>query len=146
MGKQTGDDDRQSRWWSVDPDGFPTGVLQPDDRHSRPCVGDHVLEAARTVATDIEATFGASRYFSNEEVRRLVFERDVPASVRPYAEASADLVQSVDDLWKWVSQIYVEKWGRQLTLVERKLIAEYAVWALLPDSPGNSPPLVRPTE
>src|SRR4051812_884909 len=90
------------RWWAIDPaTGLPPSDGSPSaDDQSQHYLGDEVLDDAGTVADDIAATFGAHRYFSDDEVRRLIFQRELPASVRPYAEASAELLKSVDDLWR----------------------------------------------
>ena len=133
------------RWWVIDPDtGRPSGGCPSDDGQSSNYLGDEVLDDAGTVADNIEATFGAHRYFSDEEARQLIFQRESPASVRPHADASAELLESVDDLWTWVAQTYREKWGREPTDVERRLIGEFAVWVLRPPSPDRLCPIARP--
>ena len=134
-----------SRWWVIDPaTGLPSDDPIADDGRSQHYLGDEVLDDAGTAADSIEATVGAHRYFSDEEARGLIFRRELPASVRRYAEASAELLESTDDLWKWVDHTYQAKWGRGPTDVERRLIGEFAVWVLRPSSPDRPCPVQRP--
>jgi hypothetical protein len=120
------------------------GASSSADGPSQSWLGDEVLDDAGTVADNIETTFGAHRYFSDDEARRLIFQRELPASVRPHAEASAELLESVDDLWRWIGQTYREKWDRAATAVERRWIGEFAVSILRPASPDRPSPVVRP--
>jgi hypothetical protein len=96
-------------------------------------------------ADAIEAGFGASRYFSDDEARRLIYDRELPQSVREYADASAELLKLVEDLWKSVEHIYREKWGRPLMPVERRLVADLAIWVLRRGYESGGPePVTRP--
>jgi hypothetical protein len=95
-------------------------------------------------ADNIEATFGASRYFSDVERRRLIHEREVPASMHRHVEAAADLIECVDDLWASVDRTYQDYWGRPLTPAERRLIGDFAVWVLSPRSDASDCPISRP--
>ena len=77
------------------------------------------------VAVNIDATFGSSIRFTDEEARRLLVDRVVPNAVRPYDEAAAELLESVDDLWKLVDESYQVAWGRPANDVERRFIVGY---------------------
>jgi hypothetical protein len=107
-------------------------------------LGDEPLDEAGISADNINATFGASRYFSDEETRRLIYDRELPQSVRPYADASAELLGLVDGLWKSVQQTYKEKWGRPPMPVERALIADFAIWVLRRGDESGGSPVTRP--
>lgn len=118
-------EDPPSNWWRIDPSsGAPIG--DNGDNGAAYYLGDAPLNAAGTVATNIDATFGSSRHFTDEEARRLLLDRILPNSVRPYDEAATELLESVDDLWTWVNDFYQAAWGRAANDVERQFIANYA--------------------
>jgi hypothetical protein len=135
------------RWWPIDPTtGVPLDIPLSADSLSQNYLGDEALDAAGTVADNIEATFGASRHFSEDERRRLIHERQLPASVRPHADAAAELIECVDDLWKWVEQVYRDRWARPPLPAERKLITDFAIWVLRGSDENGSSPVHRPSE
>src|SRR5262245_38601850 len=107
-------------WWRVDPQtGEPEGEFSAPVDSSCVYLDDAAVDAAGDAATTIEATFGASRYFSDEEVRALLLNRVPPTSVRPWPDAAAELVQLVDDLWHSVDECYQEAFSRLATPTER---------------------------
>lgn len=118
-------DDPPNNWWRIDPSSGAS-IGDNDDNGAVYYLGDAPLDAAGTVATNIDATFGSSRHFTDEEARRLLLDRIVPNTVRPYDEAATELLESVDDLWAWVNDCYQAKWGRSANVVERRFIADYA--------------------
>lgn len=118
-------------WWSIDPrTGEETGDAAPKGVCG--CLGESVLSDVAMVASNIDATFGASRHFSDEEVRRLFLDRVVPASVQPYADATDELLQSVDDLWLLVEKHYRQAWDRSATQAERHWLCAAAFDILRP--------------
>jgi hypothetical protein len=134
-----------SRWWPIDPaTGKPTSESAPAQPPSDLYLGDDPLDEAGISADNIEATFGASKYFSDDETRRLIHDRELPQSLRPHADASAELLELVDDLWESVRQSYHEKWGRPPTPVERALIAEFTIWVLRRGHESGHSPVTRP--
>jgi hypothetical protein len=122
-----GTDDPPDEWWPVDAE---TGERVPPDgtrgEHPGCLLGDVPLDAAGTVALDINATFGSARHFTEGECRLLLTDRAVPNIVRPHREATTELLQAVDDLWTWVDQCYREAWGRPANAGERRWIGEHA--------------------
>ena len=133
------------RWWAINPaNGLPFDSSPSPNGEPTCYLGDEVLDDAGSTADYIDATFGARRYFSDNEARLLIFQRELPAAVCPYPDASAELLECVDGLWTSVGQAYRAKWGREPTAVERRLIGEFTVWVLRPDSPDHPCPVVRP--
>jgi hypothetical protein len=119
-------------WWSIDPQtGEPTDVTVPPGVVCD-CLGESVLADVGMVATNIEATFGASRYFSDDEAKGLLLHRHVPASVQSHPDATAELLNSVDDLWHLVEEHYRQAWGRSATEVERRWLFCHALAILRP--------------
>ena len=115
-------------WWSIEPrTGERTETAGGCD-----CLGDSVLSDVAMVATNIEATFGASRYFTEEEVRALLLDRVVPGSVQQHADTASELLESVDDLWHLVEERYRQAWGRSATQAERRWLFCHAVDILRP--------------
>lgn len=100
---------------SADNDGGPPSYI-----------GDGPIADVAMVAMNIDATFGSSRHFTDEEARQLLVGRVVPNSVRPYDDAAAELLESVDDLWTLVDESYQEAWGRAANEAERRFFVEYA--------------------
>jgi hypothetical protein len=126
-------EDPSDEWWCIDPEsGERTRAVGDNDGPSGFYLGDAPLGDAGMVATNIDATFGSSRYFTDEEARRLLSDRAVPASVRPYDDAATELVESVDDLWALVDESYTKKWGRPANDVERRFIAAFAMLTIRP--------------
>jgi hypothetical protein len=127
-----------AKWWSIDPQtGEATGNATPADGVYH-CLGDPVLDAVDLIAVNVEATFGATRYFSDEETRALLLDRVVPSSVAPHADASAELLENIGDMWVLIDECYQNAWGRPATPIERRWIRSYAFGALKPSS--NVPP------
>jgi hypothetical protein len=123
---------KQTAWWSIDPQtGEPTDVTIPSGVVCD-CLGESVLADVGMVATNIEVTFGASRCFSDDETKGLLLDRHVPASVQSYPDATAELLESVDDLWRLVEERYRQAWGRSATEVERRWLCCRAVGMLRP--------------
>ena len=126
-------EDPPDEWWCIDPEsGARTRAVGNDDNPSGFYLGDAPLTDAGMVATNIDATFGSSKHFTNEEAKRLVSDRVVPATVRPYDEAATELVESIDDLWTLVDESYTQRWGRPANEVERRFIAAFAISAMRP--------------
>ena len=124
-------------WWRVDPQsGEPEGDFPAPIDGSCVYLDDSAVDAAGNAATEIEASFGASRFFSDEEVRSLLLERVPPASVRPWPDSVSELLQLVDDLWQLVDQCYQEAFGRPATPTERDLLYRYAYSLLRPTRGG----------
>lgn len=125
-------------WWRVDPQsGEPEGEFLAPIGGSCVYLDDSAVDAAGDAATEIEASFGASRYFSDEEVRGLLLDRVPPASVRPSSEDAAELLRLVDDLWQLVDGCYQEAFGRAATPDERDLLFRYAHSLLRPARGGR---------
>jgi len=125
-------------WWRVDPQtGEPEGEYPDAIDSSCVYLDDGAVDAAGDAATQIEATFGASRYFTDEEIRRLLLDRVPPASVRPWPDATPELLQLVDDLWQLVDECYQNRFGRVATPVERDLLYRYAFSLLRPTRSGG---------
>ena len=126
-------EDPPDEWWCIDPhSGARTRVVDGSDDGSGFYLGDGPLADAGMVATNIDATFGSSRHFTDDEARRLLEDRVVPASVRRYPEAAAELLESVCDLWTLVDEHYRGKWRRPANEVERRFIAAHALASLRP--------------
>jgi len=123
-----------SEWWCIDPNSgkrrAPSAGAEGDAAASY--LGDEPLREAGTVASNIDATFGSSRHFTDDEVRKLLVNRVIPASVRPYAEAATELLESVDYLWTSVDECYQATWGRPANAIERRFITEYAFSVMRP--------------
>jgi len=107
-------------------------------------LGDEPLDEVGISADHINAVFGASRYFTDSDARRLIYERELPRSARPHADASAELLELVDDLWKSVEQIYHQKWGRPLADIERRIIGDFAVAVLRGKPESDASLAIRP--
>jgi hypothetical protein len=120
-------------WWRIDPQtGEPTGEFPAPVDDSCVFLLDEAVDAAGDAATAIGATFGASRHFPDDEVRRLLAERVLPASVRPWPGAAAELLDLVDDLWQAVDRCSREASGRPATSAERHWLCRYAHSLLRP--------------
>jgi hypothetical protein len=126
------DDLDPSEWWCIDPDSGTrrgsSAIAEGDAAASY--LGDEPLREAGIAASHIDATFGAARHFTDDEVRQLLVNRVIPASVRPYAEAATELLESIDFMWTSVDECYQARWGRPANAVERRFIAEYAFSAM----------------
>ena len=121
------------QWWRIDPaSGAHIGEVDAGDDGSGCYLGDAPLADAGMAGTNIDATFGSSKHFTDEEARRLLSGRVVPASVRPHDEAATELLQSVDGLWTLVNESYNQRWNRPANEVERRFIAAYALSAMRP--------------
>jgi hypothetical protein len=120
-------EDANDEWWRVAPQSGERldGAVAKSDSPTF-YLGDGPLSAASLAALAIEAGFNPARHFSDDEVRRLWLDREVPASVRPYADASEELLQFVNDMWQEVEDCYQRAWNRPPNSVERRLICEYA--------------------
>jgi hypothetical protein len=120
-------------WWRIEPDsGVRICTVDVGDDTSGYYLGDAPLCDAGMIGTNIDATFGSSRYFTDVEARRLLSDRVVPASVSPYDDATTELLESIDGLWTLVDQSYQKRWGRPANEVERRFIAAYALSAMRP--------------
>lgn len=126
-------EDPPDEWWCIDPEsGSRTRAVRGDDGPSGFYLGDAAFRDVNMVAINIDATFGSSRYFTVEEAQRLLLDHIVPASVRRYDEAAAELVEAIDDLWTLVDENYTKRWGRPANEVERRFITAYAVSSIRP--------------
>jgi len=119
-------------WWTIDPQ---TG--EPDDAPEGSDDGGHLLGecpiwAAGEAAETIEVTFGASRNFSDEETRALLWERVVPPSFRGGPEDAAELLELVESMWSRVDRCYRQALGRSPSEVERQFIFAHAFATLRP--------------
>ena len=120
-------EDPPYRWWRIDPNsGKRSESAGDEDAHSAFYVGDAPLEEAAIAASNIDATFGSARHFTDAEIRLLITDRVIPESVRRHQEAATELGQSVHELWMSVDQCYQEKFGRPANAVEKRFIGEYA--------------------
>lgn len=114
-------------WWRLAPQtGKPDGDYPAPVDDSCVYLDDGALDATGNAATEIEESFGASRHFSDEEVCDLLLGRVPPASVGPWSDAAADLIQLVDALWQLVDECYHEAFGRPATPTERDFLYRYA--------------------
>ena len=128
------DDSDPSEWWCIDPNSGNRRAPSAGDKIDAAAsyLGDEPLREAGIAALNIDATFGSSRHFTDDEVRQLLANRMVPASVRLYAGATAELLESIDFLWTSVDKCYQAAWGRRANAVERRFIAEYAFSVMRP--------------
>ena len=118
-------EDTSAEWWRIDArSGERLRVPAGGDGGPACYLGDGPLDIANVTAIAIEASFNPARYFSDEEVRRLLLGREVPASVRPHGDASLELLELVDGLWCEVDECYRRTWGRPAGPDERRLIVE----------------------
>ena len=113
MQSQDTDPEWPVEWWPVDPvSGLRLEADPADAAGPASYLGDCPLDAVAQIATAIDAAFNPRRHFSDDEVRSLLLDRVVPASVRPYDDAAAELLDFVDALWDDVHRCYQETWGR----------------------------------
>ena len=111
----------ETKWWSIDPQ---TG--QPSDvGGSTQCLGDSPIDAVAMAADAIDTAFGASRFWSDGEVRALLLDRAVPVSVRHPSDA-AELLELVDGLWQSVDICYERALHRSPTSAERHWLFSHA--------------------
>jgi hypothetical protein len=121
-------EDSSHEWWCIDPDSSARlRNVGPGNDASGFYLGDAPLADVAMIATNIDASFGSSRYFTNDEARRLLEDRIVPSSIREHEEGARELLESVDSLWTLVNEHYRGKWGRDVKEVERCLIEAYAL-------------------
>lgn len=124
-------------WWRVDPQsGEPEGEYPAPLDSSYVYLDDGAVDAAGDAATEIETSFGASRFMSDVEVQDLLLERVPPASVRRSLRDAEELLQLVDDLWHSVDERYQTALGRPATPKERDLLYRYAYSLLRPKRGG----------
>jgi hypothetical protein len=117
----------QTKWWSIDPQ---TG--QPSEGgDASQCLGDSPMDAVSMAADAIDTAFGASRFWSDEEVRTLFSERTVPVCIRHPSDAT-ELLDLVDGLWQSVETCYRQALHRSPTPVERQWLFAYAFGILRP--------------
>jgi hypothetical protein len=117
----------ETKWWSIDPQ---TG--QPSDvGGSIHCLGESPIEEVGMAADAIDTVFGASRFWSDEEVRALLLQRAVPARIRHPSDAD-ELLDLVDGLWKSVDICYERALRRSPSQAERHWLFSYAFGLLRP--------------
>jgi hypothetical protein len=125
--------DSVDRWWPVDPASGAQLPAQPGATGPADCyLGDGPLEAVAVIAAAIDAGFNPRRHFSHEEVRALLSERRVPASVEPHDDAAEELLDFVESMWLDVDACYQRAWGRDANPDERRLIVDYGTSLLRP--------------
>jgi hypothetical protein len=86
-----------------------------------------LLNEVAMFADNIDATFGSSRHFTDEESRQLLVDRIVPNSVRPYGDVATELLEWVNDLWEFVDDSYHKAWCCGANDVERRFIVNHAL-------------------
>lgn len=97
-------DDMPNEWWRIDPDlGARLNIPLDAERGLKLYLGAPLHEA-QFVASNIWCSFAR---FSREEGFSLLIDREVPVSIRPYPDAAAELLESIDDLWS-----LVDEWSR----------------------------------
>src|SRR5262245_3305966 len=113
------------KWWSIDPQtGAPSDAANSDH-----CLGDPPLDAIGMSADAIESLFGASRFWSDDELRALLLERIVPAPIH-HASDAAELLELVDLRWQGASICYETALHRLPTPTERHWLFSHAFAAL----------------
>jgi len=113
------------KWWSIDPqtgEPFSGGGAVP-------CLGESPIEEVEMAADAIDTAFGASQFWSDDEVRRLLLERVVPARIRHESDAVEPL-ELVDGLWQGVDICYERALHRLPTPAERHWLFSRAFAAL----------------
>jgi hypothetical protein len=135
-------------WWRIDPETgmpaeAPSRLSQPpdfvllnavpgaDDDAEAHYLGDGPWDMAADTARQIEAVLGPARQLSEDEVRRLLLERQLPPGVEGMGPGAADrLLRIADELWRDIDTCYEDDWGRPARPAERRWVCEYAIASL----------------